>query len=56
MYNTVNDSIIDLINKIKKDYDEKGMQDPNKMFKSFGKNSTWAFKVSGYIEKIKRIK
>ena len=55
-YNSIDDSILDLISKIKNDYSDKDMQVPNKMYKSFGKNATWAFKVSNLMEEIKRKK
>ena len=56
VYNTVNDGILDLINIIKDSYSDKDMQNPNKMYKSFGKNATWAFKVSNIMEEMKRKK
>lgn len=53
-YNSLEDSINDLVNDISKRYETSESQVPNKMFKSYGKNSTWAFKVSKYIDEFKK--
>ena len=55
-YNTVEDSISDLVNKISADFYTPDMQTPYKMYKDYGKNSSWALKVSNYMEMIKRTK
>ncbi len=55
-YNNIGDSITDLINVISKKFYTKEMQVPNQMYKDYGKNATWAFKVSKIMENIKKIK
>ena len=55
-YNSVNDSINDIVNSISKNFYTQEMQSPYKMYKDYGKNSSWAFKVSNYMEAIKRVK
>ncbi len=55
-YNSVGDSITDLVNIISKKFYTKEMQVPNLMYKDYGKNATWAFKVSKIMENIKKIK
>ena len=53
-YNTMEDSVSDLVRYISKSYPNLEMQQPYKMFKSYGKNETWAFKVNKYMEELKR--
>ena len=53
-YSSIDDGIIDLINKISKDYYSVEMQTPNKMFKQYGKDATWAFIVSKYMDELRR--
>lgn len=53
-YNTKEESITELVNKISKDFYTKEMQAPLKMFKAYGKDEVWAFKVSKYMEELKR--
>ena len=53
-YNSVNDSIRELVNKISNDFISVDTQAPYKMYKKYGKNETWAFKVSKYMEELKR--
>ncbi len=55
-YNKVEDSITDIINYISKEFYTKDMQSPYKMYKTYGKNSAWALKVSNFMDAIKRIK
>ena len=55
-YSSVNDSITDLVNYISKEFYTPEMQSPYKMYKTYGKNSSWAFKVSNYMDAIKRTK
>lgn len=55
-YDKLEDSINDIVNKISKDFYTPEMQSPYKMYKSYGKNSSWALKVSNYMEAIKRTK
>ena len=55
-YEKIEDSISDLVNQINKDYYTKEMQAPYKMYKTYGKNSSWALKVSNFMDAIKRTK
>ena len=55
-YNSLEDSITDLVNYISHDFYTPEMQSPYKMYKSYGKNSSWAFKVSNYMDIVKRTK
>ena len=55
-YKNINDSISDLVNYISKEYYTPEMQSPYKMYRNYGKNSSWAFKVTSYMESIKRMK
>ena len=55
-YNSVGDSITDLVNEISEKFYTKELQTPYKMYKEFGKNSTWAFSVSKIMETIKKNK
>ena len=55
-YNSINDSINDLINSISSDFYTPEMQVPNKMYKEYGKTPTWAFVTSKYMEEIKKTK
>ena len=56
VYNSVNDAISDIVNNISKNFYTKEMQAPYKMYKDYGRNSSWAFKVSNYMDAIKRTK
>jgi len=51
-YKSINDGILDLIDTISEKYSDKEMQNPNKMYKSYGKNAVWAFKVSKFMEEL----
>ncbi len=53
-YSNITDSISDLVNKINNDFDEEELKSPNNMFKKYGKNVSWAFRVSEYMELLKR--
>ncbi len=55
-YSSVNDAISDLVNYISKEFYTKEMQAPYKMYKAYGKTSSWAFKISNYMDAIKRTK
>lgn len=55
-YNKIEDSILDIINKISKDFYTPEMQAPYKMYKDYGKTSSWALKVSNFMDAIKRTK
>ena len=54
LYKSLDDGIMDLIKKISIDYNDLEMQNPDKMFKSYGKDDVWAFKVNKQIELLKR--
>lgn len=56
VYNDILDSIDDVVSDIAKNYYTQEMQSPYKMYKDYGKNSSWAFKVSNYMDGIKRTK
>ena len=56
VYNSVEDSIEDLVSDVKNRFPQEDDQVPSKMFKSYEKNATWAFKVSTYMEELKKIK
>lgn len=56
VYNSVNDAITDIAKDIGEKFYTKEMQAPYKMYKDYGKNSSWAFKVSNYMDGIKRTK
>jgi len=53
-YNSKEESITDLANFISKNYPNLDMQQPYKMYNSYGRNETWAFKVNKYMEELKR--
>ncbi len=55
-YNKVEDSISDIVNYISKEFYTPEMQSPYKMYKVYGKNSSWALKVSNFMDAIKRTK
>ncbi len=54
LYNAINDGILDIVNLISRDYYTPEMQAPYKMYKQYGKSSVWAFKVSKYMEELKK--
>ncbi len=53
-YSAINDAIVDIVNLISKDYYTPEMQAPYKMYKQYGKSSVWAFKVSKYMDELKK--
>ena len=53
-YKTLEEGISDLVNRISTQFYTKEMQAPLKMFKAYGKDEVWAFKVSKYMEELKR--
>jgi hypothetical protein len=55
-YTKLEDSISDLVNKISHDFYTPEMQSPYKMYKDYGKNTSWAFKVSNFMGVIKKTK
>ena len=55
-YQKIEDSIVDLVNQISHDFYTPEMQAPYKMYSSYGKNSSWALKVSNFMDAIKRTK
>ena len=55
-YSSVNDAITDLVNQISDKFYTPEMQVPYKMYKEYGKSSAWAFKVTNYMDVIKRTK
>ena len=55
-YDSLDDSINDIVSNISKTFYTPEMQAPYKMYKDYNKNSSWAFRVSNYMEGIKRVK
>lgn len=55
-YNKVEDSITDLVNSVSEKFYTPEMQSPYKMYKDYGKTSSWALKVSNFMDAIKRTK
>ena len=55
-YSKIEDGITDIVNIISKDFYTPEMQMPYKMYKDYGKTSSWALKVSNYMDGIKRTK
>ncbi len=55
-YDKIDDSILDLVLNIRKNFEDSKEQTPVKIYKHFNKNSSWAFKVNKYIEILKRVK
>ena len=53
-YNSIEDGISDLVNDVSRRFETSESQVPNKMFKSYGKNATWAFKVGNFMEDLKK--
>ena len=53
-YSNIDDSINEMVNNISKEFYTKEMQMPYKMYKELGVNSSWAFKVSNYMERLKK--
>ena len=52
-YNDVNEGIDDLVLDISQKYEDIETQAPYKVYKSFGKNETWAYKVNKYMDMLK---
>ena len=55
-YGKIEDSITDLANSISEKFYTPEMQSPYKMYKDYGKTSSWALKVSNFMDAIKRTK
>jgi len=55
-YNKLEDSILDVINIISHDFYTPEMQAPYKMYKEYGRSSSWALKVSNFMDGIKKTK
>ena len=55
LYDSVEDSIKDLVESIKSKFSEDE-QIPNKMYSKFDRNAIWAFKVNKYMDEIKVVK
>ena len=53
-YDKLEDSINDLVISISKKYGETEQQAPYKMYGSYDKNTSWAYKVNKYMETLKR--
>ncbi len=55
-YFTIEDGIDDLINYILTNFYANDLKSPTAIYKKYGKNSAWSYKVSRYMERIKREK
>lgn len=55
-YNLIEESIDDLVNYIYDNFVSNDLTNPNAIYKKYGKDTTWAFKVNRYMEKIKKSK
>ncbi len=55
-YDKIDDSILDLVLNIRKNFDDPKDQTPVNIYKHFNKNKTWVFRVDKYIENLKRVK
>lgn len=55
-YDYLEDSIDDLIDYIYDKFISNELTTPNAIYKKYGKDSSWAYKVSNYMDKIKRTK
>lgn len=55
-YNKIEDSISDVINDVSHSFYTPEMQAPYKMYKEYGKTSSWALKVSNFMESVKKTK
>ena len=55
-YKKLEDSISDLVNVISTKFYTPEMQAPYKMYSDYGKSSSWALKVSNFMDAIKRTK
>lgn len=53
-YNTLEDGIKDLVDYILNNFYSKDLKTPNAIYKSYNKNITWSYKVSRYMEKLKK--
>ena len=53
-YSSVEESVKDLVNIIRDKFESKDEQNPYKMYKKYGKNEIWAFKVNKNMEILKR--
>ena len=53
-YKTLEDGIKDLVDYILNNFYSKDLKTPNAIYKSYNKNITWSYKVSRYMEKLKK--
>lgn len=52
-YDTIEESITDLVKYVNDTFISKLIDNPYNMYKTYGKDINWAFKVSSYMEKLK---
>lgn len=55
-YDDIESSIKDLVNYIYNDFVSNKITSPSAIYLKYGKDITWAFKVTNYMEKIKKVK
>lgn len=52
-FSSIDDSIKSLVKYLKNNFYEKELTTPNSIYKTYGKNVGWAFRVNQYMDKIK---
>ena len=55
-YNSIEESIDDLVDYIYDKFIVNKLTTPTAIYQKYGKDITWAFKVTNYMEKIKKVK
>lgn len=55
-YYSLEDGINDLVDYILNDFYANDLKTPNTIYKKYNKNSAWSYKVSQYMERIKKTK
>lgn len=55
-YDSIESSIDDLVNYVYDKFIVNDLTTPNAIYKKYGKDSSWAFKVTNHMEKLKRVK
>lgn len=53
-YNTMEDGIKDLVDYVLNEFYAKDLKSPSTFYRKYGKNSAWSYKVSRYMERIKK--
>lgn len=55
-YNSVEDGISDFVDYVLVNFYDNDLKTPNAIYKKYDKNSAWSYKVSRYMERIKKAK